>query len=80
MDCGRGHSHCATNVRDLNPGAVEIGWSLEFRHHPAGALLHHLLNEFVSIEQLTADGGEQTSRLGLARIVSNVGDRCVSIS
>ncbi len=76
MNFGGGQGHCAAHVVNLNPGALEITRPLKFRDYAVRALLNHLRNKLVGIEQLAANSDEQTARPGLSRIVRNVGHDC----
>ena len=74
MNFGGSEGHRAANVLDLNPGSREIGGFFRFRDDALSALLHHLWNEFVRVEQLAADGGKQSSGLRLTRIMRDISD------
>ncbi len=80
MNFGGGQGHCAAHVVNLKPGALENNRPLKFRDYADRALLNHLRNKLVGIEQLAANRDEQTARPGLSRIVRNVGDRDALIS
>src|SRR5689334_85512 len=72
MDFGGGKGHGQPNVRHLNPCSIKVYGPFEFGDDSDSALLHHLRNELVRVEQLSADRGEQTSAFCLTRIVCDV--------
>jgi hypothetical protein len=72
LSLGRRQSHRSPNVPHAQPGAFEIRWFLEFRNNAERALCDHLRDEFVRIEQFTADGNKQTAGTGAARIVADI--------
>src|SRR5688572_14784673 len=72
MNFGGRQGHRTANILYLNPGSREIGGLIPFGDDAFRALLHNLWNEFVRIEQLATDGGEQSSGLRLTRIMRDI--------
>ena len=75
MNFRRRERHRATNIFNLDPSAAEIAWPFKFRDDAQRALLHHLRNEFMRIEQFAAHRNEQTSTLRLARVVGYIANQ-----
>src|SRR6266480_916478 len=80
MDCGGGQGHGSADVLDLKPGAFEIVGTFKFRDHADRALLNHLRNKLVRIEQFAANRDEQTSLSSLSRVVRDVGNHQVIVA
>ena len=72
LDLGGSKRHCATNVRDLQPRAVETFRRRTFRQHANRSLGHDLRNELVRVEKSSGDGDEECSLTCTARIVADV--------
>jgi len=74
LDLRRSKRHRATNVFDLQPRAVKTFWRRTLRQNSGSALLHHLRNEFVRIEQRPTNCGEEDAFTNTPRIVTYIRD------
>ena len=80
MDFSGCEGHGAANVFNSNPCASEIIGPFEFGKYAERALLHHLRNELVRIEQLTPHRDKQRAPLRLTRIVGDIGHWCACVA
>ena len=80
MNFCRSQRHCPPNVVHLNPRAVEISRTIQLGQDTRGALLHHLRNEFVRVQQCATNGGEQSAWSSTTRIVAHIGDKQTSVA
>jgi len=80
MNFGRRERHGAANVLNSNPCASEIIGPFEFGKYAERALLHHLRNELVRIEQLTPHRDKQRATLRLTRLVGDIGHCCTCVA
>ena len=74
LDLGGNKGHGATNVCDLQPLSGETFGGRTLRENPGSALVHHLRDEFMRIEQRPTDRGEQRTCPHTPRIMTYIRD------